>query len=110
MIGTNGNRKGGLDKFDDNTFTNFNEETGLCSNNVTAIFQGTDGKIWLGSDRETVCYYENGAFTTFQELSGISIRTIIEDKKGTIWFGGRKGNLWKYDGKQLTDLTQMKNE
>jgi len=109
-IGTNGNRNGGLDKFDGYTFTNFNEENGLCSNNVANIFQGSDGKIWFGSDREAVCYYENGEFTNFEELSGISIRTIIEDKKGNIWFGGRKGNLWKYDGQKLIDLTQMKNE
>lgn len=108
-IGSNGNRNGGLDKFDGKTFTNFNEENGLCSNNVSVILQSADGKIWLGSDRETVCYYENGEFTLFEELAGIAIRTIIEDKVGNIWFGGRKGNLWRYDGKKLTDITQLKN-
>lgn len=103
-------RAGKLDKFDGNTFKNFNEDNGLCSNNVAITFQSSDGKIWFGSDRETVCYYENGEFKPFEELSGISIRTIIEDKGGNLWFGGRKGNLWKYDGQKLTDLTQMKNE
>ena len=68
-IGTNGNRNGGLDNFDGNTFTNFNEENGLCSNNITVIFQSSDGKIW---------------------------------------FGGRKGNLWRYNGEKLNDLTQLK--
>lgn len=68
-IGTNGNRNGGLDNFDGNTFTNFNEENGLCSNNITVIFQSSDGKIW---------------------------------------FGGRKGNLWRYDREKLNDLTQLK--
>lgn len=109
-IGTNGNRNGGLDKFDGKNFRNFNEKDGLCSNNVAVIFQSSDGKIWLGSDREALCYFENGEFTPFEELSGISIRTIIEDKKRNMWFGGRKGNLWKYDGEKLTDLTQLKNE
>jgi len=109
-IGTNGNRNGGLDKFEENTFTNFSEKNGLCSNNISIIYQSSDGKIWLGSDREALCYYENGEFKPFDKLSGIAIRTIIEDKKGNMWFGGRKGNLWKYDGEQLTNLTQMKNE
>tara|TARA_E500000318_G_scaffold8816_1_gene8296 strand:- start:525 stop:1316 length:792 start_codon:yes stop_codon:yes gene_type:complete len=109
-IGTNGNRNGGLDKLDGNNFTNFHKENGLCSNNISVIYQSSDGKIWFGSDREAICYYENGKFTTFEELSGISIRTIIEDKEGNIWFGGRKGNLWKYNGDNLTDLTQFKNE
>lgn len=106
----NGNRNGGLDKFDGNYFTNFNESNGLCSNNVAVIFQSLDGKIWLGSDREALCYYENGEFKPFDKLSGISTRTIIEDNNGNIWFGGRKGNLWKYDGENLTDYTQTKNK
>lgn len=109
-IGTNGNRNGGLDKFDGTSFTNFNQNDGLCSNNIAVIFQSSDGKIWLGSDRETLCYYENGSFKTFDRLTGVSIRTILEDKNGHLWFGGRKGNLWKYDGMQLTDLTQLKNK
>lgn len=109
-IGTNGNRKGGLDKFDGNNFINFNKKNGLCANNVSVIFQSTDGKLWLGSDWGSLCYYENGRFKSFDKLSGIAIRTIIEDKKGNMWFGGRKGNLWKYDGKKLTDQTQLKNK
>lgn len=109
-IGTNGNRNGGLDKFDGNNFTNFNKENCLCSNNISVIYQSSDGKIWFGSDREALCYYENGKFQSFDKLSGISIRTIIEDKDGNICFGGRKANLWKYDGYNLTNLTQSKNE
>jgi ligand-binding sensor domain-containing protein len=107
-IGTNGNRNGRLDKFDGNTFTNFNEENGLCSNNITVIFQSSDGKIWFGSDRAAICYYENGEIKSFEKSAGISIRTITEDKDGNIWFGGRKGNLWRYDGEKLNDLTQLK--
>ncbi|WP_369049361.1 two-component regulator propeller domain-containing protein [Tenacibaculum sp. UWU-22] len=109
-IGTNGNRNGGLDKFDGNNFINFNKKNGLCANNVAVVFQSTDEKLWLGSDWGALCYFENGKFNSFDKLSGIAIRTIIEDKKGNLWFGGRKGNLWKYDGEQLIDLTQLKNE
>jgi ligand-binding sensor domain-containing protein len=108
-IGTNGNFNGGLDKFDGSTITNFNEEIGLCSNNVVSIFQSADGRIWLGSDRQALCYYEDGEFNSFDKLKGISIRTIIEDRDGNLWFGGRRGNLWKYDGEKLRDLTQLKN-
>ena len=109
-IGTNGNRKGGLDKFDGKNFMHFNENNGLCSNNVSVIYQSNDGIIWFGSDRGGICYLEKGVFLPIEELSEISIRTITEDKNGNMWFGGRKGNLWKYDGQKLTDLTQMKNE
>ena len=109
-IGTNGNRNGGLDKFDGSNFINYNENDGLCRNNVAVIFQSTDGKIWFGSDREALCYYENGVFKSFDKISGISIRSIIEDKNGNLWFGGRKGSLLKYDGEKLIDFTQSKNE
>lgn len=108
-IGTNGNMNGGIDVFDGDTLVNFTKEDGLCSNNISIIYQSSDGKIWLGSDREALCYYENGEFTSFDQLSHIAIRTIIEDKQGNMWFGGRKGSLWKYDGEKLTDFTQLKN-
>jgi ligand-binding sensor domain-containing protein len=109
-IGTNGNRNGGLDKFNGENFMNFNESNGLCRNNVSIIYQSKDGTMWFGSDRGGICYLENGEFIPIKELSEISIRTIIEDRNGNMWFGGRKGNLWKYDGENLTDLTQLKNE
>ena len=28
----------------------------------------------------------------------------VKDKDGNIWFGGRYGLLWRYDGNQLKDL------
>ncbi len=33
---------------------------------------------------------------------------ITEDAKGNIWFGGRYGLLWKYDGNILSDYTYKK--
>ena len=41
----------GLYQYDGEKFSNFNVENGLCSNNITAIFQSSDGKIWFGGRR-----------------------------------------------------------
>lgn len=38
----------------------------------------------------------------------IDIKCISEDKDGNIWFGGRYGILWQYDGNKLTDFTHKK--
>ena len=38
----------------------------------------------------------------------IDIMCISEDKDGNIWFGGRYGLLWRFDGKELKDFTQLK--
>lgn len=83
-IGTNGNQNGGIDRYDGKDFINYQKSDGLCSNNFAAIFQSSDGKIWLGSDREALCYFEDNQFQSFDKLSGIAIRTIIEDGEGNI--------------------------
>ena len=38
------------------------------------------------------------------------IKFITEYKQGDIWFGGRYGILWKYDGNELKDFTQAKRK
>jgi hypothetical protein len=45
-------------------------------------------------------------FDPNQEL--VELRFISEDSDGNIWFGGRYGVLWRYDGVELKDFTFSK--
>lgn len=118
-FGTNGNRKGGLDKYDPETkqFTSFNVSDGLCLyktidrcyNGVQCIFEDKKGKIWIGSRLGQLHVYDGKTFTPFATSEGKSVSNvmyIIEDNDGNLWFGANSGHLYRYDGKTLTDLMQ----
>ena len=40
----------------------------------------------------------------------VESRFITEDATGNIWFGGRYGVLWRYNGNELKDFTQEKRK
>lgn len=102
----------GLISYNEGSFNFFNETDGLNNNMVSCFYQDKTGKLWIGSFREsTVSWFDGENFTSIpfdKEQKLVEIRFITEDKDGNIWFGGRYGILWKYDGKVLTDFTQQK--
>lgn len=118
-FGTNGNRNGGLDKYNPKTkqFTNFNESDGLCLyktidrcyNGVQCIYEDKKGKLWIGSGLGQLHIYDGKTFTPFVTQDGHSVSNvmyIIEDLRGNLWFGTNSGHLYRYDGKNLTDMMQ----
>jgi len=102
----------GLIFYNDNSFQYFNESDGLNNNMVSCFYQDKTGKLWIGSFRSsTVTWFDEGKFTSVpfdKDQKLIKLRFITEDKDGNIWFGGRYGLLWRYDGNQLKDFTQLK--
>ena len=107
---------GTLDKgfisYSEGSFNFFNENDGLNNNMVSCFYQDKTGKLWIGSFREsTVSWFDGGNFTSVpfdKDLNLVELRFITEDKDGNIWFGGRYGILWRYDGNELKDFTQQK--
>lgn len=109
-FGSNGNRKGGLDRFDGKNFTNFNLADGLSSSNTSVIFEDSTGKLWVGSHTPTgsLCIFDGERFSPFTLNQGQTfefINFIIEDAQANIWFGGNHGQLFRYDGEDLTDFS-----
>jgi len=54
------------------------------------------------------CLYDGKTFTLIKDEDGKAFRngwSIIEDKKGSIWFGDNDG-LWRYDGRTFTKVSQ----
>ncbi len=71
---------------------------GMDNSDVTAICQGSQGRIWLGTARKGLYVWRNGALNRFHDdaLDERIIRSLVEDKQGRIWVGTELG-LFCYD-------------
>ncbi|MEO1437256.1 MAG: two-component regulator propeller domain-containing protein [Bacteroidota bacterium] len=103
------NLDGGISVFDGQSFTNYTVKDGLCDSNVTSFYEDEDGLLWI-STGDGVCSFDGITFTelTVEGKSVGDIRFFVKDNRGNLWFGGRYGLLWRYDGKKLEDFTNQK--
>jgi ligand-binding sensor domain-containing protein len=103
------NLDGGLMRYDGKNFRGYTKKDGLCDSNVASFYEDESGKLWIGTGNG-VCYFDGKTFTPFdndgQSLG--DIRFIIKDNEGNMWFGGRYGVLYRYDGNDLEDFTHKK--
>lgn len=115
-IGTGG---AGAYRYDGATFTSFLAETGrkqedsLYHNWITSIIEDDKGHIWFSSmTRGGATRFDGENFTQFMPKDGLftdMVRTIFQDKSGTIWFGYKAthdGGLTQYDGKSFVNFSQ----
>lgn len=76
---------------------------------MAQFFQDSHGTLWASSYARKGVYRFNGtAFEPFNAAGSeklLDIKCMAEDRNGHLWFGGRYGILWRYDGKQLLDHT-----
>jgi ligand-binding sensor domain-containing protein len=104
----------GLIYYKNGAFQFFDEQDGLNNNMVSCFYQGKKAKLWIGSFREsTVSWFDGNKFTSVpfdKDQKLVELRFITEDKDGHVWFGGRYGILYRYDGQVLKDFTQLKKK
>lgn len=103
------NLEGGINIFDGTSFKSLTKKDGLCDSNVACFYEDEKGRIWIGTG-DGVCSYDGKTFTEFNnkgESLG-DIRFIIKDSANNMWFGGRYGSLYRYDGKELKNFTHTK--
>lgn len=119
----------GVYRYDGKLFTQFTMQDGLNHNNVWCICEDKTGNIWLGTS-DGICRYDGNKFTPVSiglgsnfQLNGSlklknkisatnnggvteenSVWSIIQDKKGTLWFGTTEG-IYNYDGKTYSFFT-----
>lgn len=109
LIGTHGNHDGGLDIFDGEHFKTFYKtDDGLPTNNVRCMVEDPEGNIWIGSGNSPLSIFDGEHFSVFEGNDGQKydrIIFIVKDSHNHIWFGNRNG-LWKFDGKQVIEMTQ----
>jgi signal transduction histidine kinase/ligand-binding sensor domain-containing protein len=59
----------------------------LPSNFIVCLHVGRDGTFWIGT-RGGLVSWRYGKLTRYPDLAGLSIGSILEDRKGTVWVGG----------------------
>lgn len=105
-FGTDGD---GIYKYDGKTFTHFNKENGLLTNNVTAITEDAKGNIWIAcvqsliSKKQNdggVCKYDGNKFHSFPDLKGLTqnnVYTLYSDRSGNVWIGANGVGVYRYN-------------
>ena len=105
----------GASKYDGKTFTNFTEKKGLHGAGCK-ILVDRNGNIWAGTNHGAF-RFNGSSFTTFKIPNPViknpsykweagKIWSLIEDKKGNIWFGRDGFGACKFDGKSFTHFTK----
>lgn len=106
----------GATRYDGKSFRTFTTKDGFPSNNIRLLLEDKTGKLWFGGHGENMFVYDarlNGevgqgkTFTVLKNKDGNafnSVWSIIEDKKGNIWFGA--DGLWRYDGRTFTKVSE----
>jgi ligand-binding sensor domain-containing protein len=95
--------------------TNYYESDGLISNDVWCMATDSIGKIWIGTIDGT-CVFNGNEFTNFElpegkidSSLGISstkmVHSIMEDRKGTLWFSSNAG-LFSYSDNVLINVSE----
>lgn len=104
----------GLYKYDGEIFHNFNEENGLCTNQIWSMTEDNEGFIWLATNIG-LCKYNGKTFSliplphvdsssdwyksVYPTVNPSQANSIIQDKEGMFWIGTSGGGAYKYDGK-----------
>ena len=90
-------RQYGLIRYDGRSITVFDDDSGLYSNNVRAIWEMKDGRIIVADTGGVVVIGEDGAETGYGEAEGIEnteILTVTEGENGDIICGTDGGGIY----------------
>lgn len=87
---------GGLIRYDGEVFKNFSAEKGtLASSSIRALYEGSDGTLYVGTNDMGVYIYQDGTFTRIAYEGGddafYSVRSFAETSEGTIYAGTTSG-------------------
>lgn len=95
----------GLVRFDGAEFTVYTHENspGRIESGINALLAARDGSLWIGTEGGGVIRYRNHIFSPYPTEKGFAhsfVRTIFQDRRGTIWVGADQG-LFKIDGNEM---------
>lgn len=98
-------------------FTNYNTSDGLAGNQVWSILLDKKGDLWFGTEGG-VSRFDGKTMKEFpipeSDLKNFPdaypapklINSIYQDKSGIIWFGSNGNGVYRYDGTNLTNLSE----
>lgn len=112
----------GVYSYDGHSFTNYNQDNGLCSNDVWYILEDHKGLLYFATTNG-LCVYDGVTFhhiplpehnnelrspeTGFPSRETQTISCLYLDKKNNLWIGTDASGAYKYDGKTFTPFLQF---
>ncbi len=75
---------------------------------VTAMLEGSDRTIWIGTDGDGLFCYRGESRTHFRKGDGLLsdwVRALYLDASGTLWIGSLNGGLSRWRNGQLVSFT-----
>ena len=78
-----------------NTFETVLNSSAAAPYDVTALYQDSHGRVWLGTARQGLYYWRQGILTRFPDevFDNLTIRCLVEDREGRLWIGTDMGLL-----------------
>ena len=88
----------GLVRYDGKNFKLINNLTdkAFAGTSIRALFEDSQGRLWIGTNESGIICYANGEYTTFNKETGMpanSIRKIKEDSNGDIIVASTAGTI-----------------
>jgi signal transduction histidine kinase/ligand-binding sensor domain-containing protein len=76
--------------------------------NIKLMTEDRVGRLWMGTDKNTLLKFENGKFTRYSEKEGypaFRLNMVFQDQQGNLWLASRGGGLLRYDEGKFTRYT-----
>ncbi|MEX0981532.1 MAG: two-component regulator propeller domain-containing protein [Bacteroidales bacterium] len=97
----------GLFKFDGNNLIQYTVEDSLLDNNITAIAEDHDKRLWIGHRNGKITTFYKGNFTPFlppEGIGNVEISDIVTDHEGIVWYATLGEGIYRFDGRYLSNI------
>ena len=88
--------KGGINKYDGKSFSNFPDIAGFNEDDVYGMYRDLSDNLWISTRSKGLYKYDGKEFINYN--ISISVMSMLEDKKGTLWLGAA-GGLYRMNAK-----------
>lgn len=93
---------GGLIRYDGSNFRNFSKEKVIDSDSIRALYEDSQGRLWIGTNDIGAVMMQGDAVITMEaplDNSFLCIRDFVESEDGTIYVASPSGMARIEDGK-----------
>lgn len=98
----------GVYRYDGRKWTRYTTQTGLPSDEITAMVAAHDGSIWFSTLCCGVARYDGSSWATYTVENGLAsndVRSMAVAADGAIWFGTGNQGVTRFDGTRLKTFT-----
>ncbi len=100
----------GLMRWKDGKVTTYMKKDGLAATQINALYEDTDGTLWIGTDGGGLTRFRDEKFTSLGAAEGLfneRVLHLLDDNYGNLWMGTRVG-IFSVPKKDLNDLASGK--